>query len=152
MFSFKACPGGFVLHKTNCYGFIKAKVENHGKTTWKRARAVCKEMRANYDLLVIEDDTEYEFLTTQIITKFQSNLSFWIGMKHLVADVVSGSSTLGDANISKRNVAVVWKELMKLSVDDLKWIDTSQYWYPENVTEFLDVSFASVSTYLLNKL
>ena len=107
-------------------------------------------MRANYDLLVIEDDTEYEFLTTQIVKTILSNLSFWIGMKHLVADVVSGSSTSGDANISKRNVAAVaatlWKEAMELSVDGLKWMDTSQYWYPENVTELLDVPSASVST------
>ena len=143
MFSFKACPGGFVLHKTNCYGFIKAKVENHGKTTWKRARAVCKEMRANYDLAVIEDDAEYEFVTTQIITKIQSNLCFWIGMKHFLADVVSGSSTSGDAYISKRNVAAV---TTKLSVNGLKWIDTSQCWYPENFTDLLDFSSASVST------
>ena len=146
MFSFEACPGGFVLYKTNCYGFIKAKIENHGKTTRQRARAVCKEMRPNYDLVVIEDDTEYEFLTTQIITKFQSNLSFWIGMKHHVKDVASGSSTLGDVTLIKRNIAAVWNEPIYLSVDGLKWIDTSQYWYPENVTEFLVASSASVST------
>ena len=107
-------------------------------------------MRSNYDLLVIEDETEYKFLVTQIITKFQSNLSFWIGLKHLVEDDVSGSSSSGNVVIKKRNVATLigdlWQEPMHLSVDDLKWIDTSQYWYPENVTELLDVSSASVST------
>ena len=80
--------------------------------SWSSARTLCKDIRANYDLAVIEEEIENDFLMSQIDLKFDNTPSFWIGLKKIG--------------------------------DDLIWVDSNQYWLPENVKELLQTSSDTV--------
>ena len=63
-----------MLHNDRCYGFPKQ------KGTWSEARAHCNKIDIGYDLVVIDDAKENQFLQKQIEIRF-SGEEFWIGLK-----------------------------------------------------------------------
>ena len=48
--------------------------------TWTEARADCRDIRTGYDLVVIEDSEENQFLNNQIQSRYDDE-DFWIGLK-----------------------------------------------------------------------
>ena len=48
--------------------------------TWTEARAQCRDIKAGYDLVVIENSDENQFLKNQIQSRYNDE-DFWIGLK-----------------------------------------------------------------------
>ena len=62
------------MYKERCYGFSKQ------TATWSAARDRCEKISTGYNLVVIKDEKENNFLQTQIQNRFR-NEEFWIGLK-----------------------------------------------------------------------
>ena len=50
------CPSGYVSYDEHCYGFVDE------SKTWKEAQDWCKEVGDRYDLVVIDNENENQFL------------------------------------------------------------------------------------------
>ena len=61
------------MYNNHCYGFIEPEQE-----TWEDARNYCRKLDGDFDLVVVNDDTENQFLQNKI----QSiDAEFWFGLK-----------------------------------------------------------------------
>ena len=60
--------------KGHCYGFMEQTL------SWYDARNRCKQEGESYDLVVIDDNNENQFLKDKIINIFEKS-DYWIGMK-----------------------------------------------------------------------
>ena len=68
------CPAGLVSYNEACYRF-----STHSKS-WSDARAECKELGEGYDLAVINDMAENEYLKSNL-PKAKDKHRHWIGLK-----------------------------------------------------------------------
>ena len=66
-----SCPDNFLSYNGNCYGFSR-----NEKLKWDEARTKCQEI--GYDLVVINDEAENEFLKNHVAS---SHKYFWIGLR-----------------------------------------------------------------------
>ena len=83
------CPDDFVENDGRCYGSPTQ------MATWSAAKTYCCQIGTSYDLVVIEDENEYEFIKEKIQSYFNGQ-EFWIGLKETEArdtfEWVDGSS------------------------------------------------------------
>ena len=70
------CPSGYVSYDEHCYGFVEE------SKTWKEAQDWCKEVGDRYDLVVIDNENENQFLIDHRNKKHIGN-QYWIGLKRL---------------------------------------------------------------------
>ena len=67
------CANSYTSYNGHCYGFVDKSLQ------WAVARDRCKEVGTGYDLVVIDDKEENQFLKNQIETRFNGS-EFWIGL------------------------------------------------------------------------
>ena len=75
--SFLDCPANYFLYNGNCYGL---KTDPDELVDWTDARGWCQGEDSGYNLVVIDDNQENEFLQDQIKNLFPG-YGFWIGLK-----------------------------------------------------------------------
>ena len=68
------CPENFVAKNGHCYGFETQSLKRSG------ARQKCLGIKDGYDLVVINDSEENEFLVEQIRSRFNGQ-QFWINLR-----------------------------------------------------------------------
>ena len=75
------CPSGFVFSPNRkCYGFTPSTLKS-----WNDARTYCKTISPDYDLVVVDDENENQFLEKHIdfLRKTMTDdneKQFWIGL------------------------------------------------------------------------
>ena len=75
--SFLECPSNYLLYNGNCYGLMSNPTE---VVSWYDAKGWCQGEGSGYNLVVIDDSQENEFLQDQITNNFPG-YAFWIGLK-----------------------------------------------------------------------
>ena len=63
------------MNRGQCYSF------NTLTLTWSDARELCKNVGVGYDLVVINDEVENQFVANVIENEFGDGKTFWIGLK-----------------------------------------------------------------------
>ena len=76
--NFVACPDDFILHNERCYGFQSESLIR------PKSKKNCKAIGDGYDLVVINNREENEFLKQQIESRFNGN-EYWIGLRESVS-------------------------------------------------------------------
>ena len=83
------CPDDFVEHDGKCYGSPPQ------LATWWEAKTHCSQIGSSYNLVVIEDESEYERIKDKI-QSHSNGQQFWIGLRETEArdtfEWVDGSS------------------------------------------------------------
>ena len=68
------CPQDYFLNNGHCYGFVDQSL------SWYNSRDRCKQLGEEYDLVVVNDNEENQFLKDKIRNQFSGN-KYWMGMK-----------------------------------------------------------------------
>ena len=63
------------MNNRHCYSFHKPTLP------WTEARELCKNVGVGYDLVVINDEKENQFVVNVIAAQFDDDKRFWIGLK-----------------------------------------------------------------------
>ena len=70
----QVCPQSYYLNDGHCYGFVDQSL------SWYNARDQCKQLGEEYDLVVVNNNAENQFLKDKIRNEFNGN-QYWMGMK-----------------------------------------------------------------------